>query len=176
MMRRRVVSLLVLSVACLQAQSAPALLNREIPPAATEVINTTMSPYCPGLLLANCPSPSADSLRRALVDRAARGASAETLRAELFATYGEVVRAAPAMRGFGISAWVVPFLVIGAAGAVAWRWLRRGRMPNSASQHAPDSATRDPVDAELLRRIDALVRGGDGLLRDGEVASSLRQR
>lgn len=154
---RRVVSLLLLSVVCLHAQTA----NREIPPAATEVINTTMSPYCPGLLLANCPSPSADSLRRALVERAARGASAETLRAELFVTYGEVVRAAPAMRGIGIAAWVVPFLVIVAAGTVAWRWLRRGRLPHADLYYAPDGAPRGPADAELLRRVELLVRGGN---------------
>ena len=44
-----------------------------IPRAAREVIDGTLSPFCPGVILASCPSDQADSLRRAIVARAASG-------------------------------------------------------------------------------------------------------
>lgn len=137
----------------------------EIPHAATAVINTTMSPYCPGLLLANCPSPSADSLRRALVDHAARGATESQLRSELRAVYGDAVNATPDAAGFGLLAWAAPFVLLLAVGALIPRWMvGRLRRPALALDHAGSAAVapvRDPLDAEQIRRIERIVRHRD---------------
>ena len=88
---------------------------------AREVINRTMSPFCPGLLLANCTSLSADSLRRAILARAEAGESRKSIEGDLIATYGESVRAAPEARGFGLVAWLMPaVLLVSMVNAVDW--------------------------------------------------------
>ena len=130
----------------------------EVPRAASAVIGSVMSPYCPGLLLANCPSPSADSLRRALVERAARGETEGELRAALVATYGPRVLAEPPMRGFGSLAWLAPFALLLTGLAVLRRWLRgAGTPPPLSTRLVPPPA---PGDTERLALIERLVRRG----------------
>ena len=132
--------------------SAPASLraqppSAEVPTAARQVYEGTMSPFCPGLLLANCPSPQADSLRRALAARAAAGASRAELEADLIATYGDQVRAAPARRGVGLVAWATPALLLAAGAAWLTRRLARAhRVARRPEVTPPDpfgDATRD---------------------------------
>ncbi|MCC7054194.1 MAG: cytochrome c-type biogenesis protein CcmH [Gemmatimonadaceae bacterium] len=135
------------------AQSRPSGAAGEVPRVASEVIATVMSPYCPGLLLSNCPSPSADSLRRAIVARAAAGATEADLRAELVAVYGEGVLAAPRLRGMGAVAWLVPFLLILLAGGVIARWIRRQRPAAAPAAPAVAAVAAVPGDAERLQRI-----------------------
>lgn len=142
----------------LDAQTRPAGREGEVPRAASAVINTVMSPYCPGLLLANCPSPSADSLRRAIVARALRGATEAELREDLVTSYGEMVLAAPRMTGLGAVAWIAPFALLFGVGALVFRWLRRqrGSVP-PAGPVTPASGPADPAEADRMRRLEALV-------------------
>lgn len=72
--------------------------------AASRLFNSTMSPFCPGLLLANCPSPQAGVLRDTIRAWIAAGVPADSIRAVLLARYGEEVRATPPARGFGLLA------------------------------------------------------------------------
>lgn len=97
----------------------------ETPQVAREIIDGSMSPYCPGLTLAACPSPSADSLRQAIILRVQRGETRETLMADLEATYGDAIRAAPAPTGFGLVGWSVPAIAFAIGALVLVRWLRR---------------------------------------------------
>lgn len=116
----------------------------EIPAAARQIYETTMSPFCPSLLLANCPSPQADSLRRAIAARASAGASRAALEADLLAAYGDVVRAAPPRHGFALAAWLTPGLVVTATGLWVTRWARH-RRPGHGTR-APSPASRRPHD------------------------------
>lgn len=158
MLRLVLVALLICSAPPLRAQSRAAGARGEVPRAARVVINGVMSPYCPGLLLANCPSPSADSLRRAIVERAARGETEVALRAALVATYGPGVLAEPPARGFGLVAWLAPFALIVAGAAVLRRWLRRTGAP-TPPQASPVAPSLDAADAARLDVIARLVRG-----------------
>ncbi len=149
-----------------QAPSAQAP-SAEVPPAARQVYDGVMSPFCPGLLLANCPSPQADSLRRAVAARAAAGASRDQLVAELLAAYGDGVRAAPARRGFGLVAWATPLVLLAAAAGWLTRWLPRAagrarRAPPAPAPGAAPAAPADPRDgtAAELAALDALLRSG----------------
>jgi cytochrome c-type biogenesis protein CcmH/NrfF len=117
--------------------------------AASHLFNATMSPFCPGLLLANCPSPQAGMLRDTIRTWLAAGVPADSIRAMLLAAYGEQVRAAPRAGGFGLLAWVVPgvALVAGALG-VAW-WLRR-----VTRRRAPPTAPPGPLDRATAARLE----------------------
>lgn len=86
-----------------------------------------MSPYCPGLTLASCPSPQADSLRKAIAVRFNGGESSEAIMTSLVAHYGPNVRGTPTLEGFGAAAFIAPILVLVGGGLIIMRWLRRNQ-------------------------------------------------
>jgi cytochrome c-type biogenesis protein CcmH/NrfF len=97
----------------------------ETPRLAREIIDGSMSPYCPGLTLAACPSPSADSLRQAIIARVNQGETKAHLLADLERSYGTAIRATPSATGFGLVGWAVPAVAFLVAAALVFRWLRR---------------------------------------------------
>lgn len=121
---------------------------------AGEIFNTVMSPFCPGLLLANCPSSQAADLRERIRTRLAAGATKAEVLDELYAEFGEEVLGAPPARGIGLLAWIVPgaIMLLGAAGIVVWlrRSSRRAR-PAGPVVAPLDDAAQARLDAELLR-------------------------
>lgn len=170
--------LMALLVSLLVGVTAPRVAHSQssVPSAADaartarEVINHTMSPFCPGLLLANCTSLSADSLRRAILARAEAGASRKIIEGELIAAYGESVRAAPEARGFGLVAWLTPavLLLVAGVGTAAWvhRVTRAGGLaagqtaaaPMAVSEPGPFEPPADTERAAELERLAELVR------------------
>ena len=133
------------------------LATGEVHPEAAALIDQIMSPFCPGLILTNCPSLSADSLRRAIRDRFAAGASREQVMKELSATYGEAIRSAPDRSGFGLIAWVVPGGLVLVGGLLLTAFIRRRRDAHDlARADLPATAPRAPdgtLDAELAARL-----------------------
>jgi cytochrome c-type biogenesis protein CcmH len=122
---------------------------------ARAIYHDYMSPYCPGLLLADCSSRPAATLRTEIRDALAAGTPEAEVRSALERRFGERVLAAPPRRGFGLVAWLAPYLVVGAALAavVAWCRLRmRPRPPVAALPRAPaDPALRARLEDELRR-------------------------
>jgi cytochrome c-type biogenesis protein CcmH len=84
-----------------------------------------MSPYCPGLTLASCPSPQADSLRDAIAARFYNGETPDQITTALVADYGPGIRGSPSMDGFGAMAFIAPVALLIVGGFLAQRWLRR---------------------------------------------------
>jgi cytochrome c-type biogenesis protein CcmH/NrfF len=93
--------------------------------------------------------------------RIAAGDTKSEIKARLVAEFGEAVLAAPRTRGFGLLAWVLPFVGLlgtGAAiGLVAWRWTRAGQaeaVPAGTSRNGRvrlDPALEQRLDKELAR-------------------------
>lgn len=140
--------------------------SREIPRAAVEIYDAVLSPFCPGLLLSNCPSPAADSLRTAIAERVERGDTRAEIEAELYATYGESIRGAPKAEGFGLVAWLAPAVALLVGGVWIALWLRgassrRSRRVAATPAPAPVlvSAGAEAARADELARLDRLVRG-----------------
>lgn len=146
---------------------------KETPPVARSIINETLSPFCPGLILAACPSPQADSLRKVIVLRVSNGDSRERIEADLARSFGDQLRAAPKAAGFGLVAWLAPsaLLLVGGIGIVFW--LRGAKGPATAATSASPRPTGALAgDAQLaatvgaspdeLARLDALLRRDDG--------------
>lgn len=159
---------LVLFLALVLAAPIPAgaqeAVGGQVPPAARDVIDQTMSPFCPGLLLANCPSPSADSLRDAIVRRVEAGETPEAIRNDLIATYGDAVRASPQASGLGLVAWVMPALFLMAGAIFVTTWLRRARhrqaaVPGPAA--GPDAGAAGALRDDEVARVRDLVRRDD---------------
>ena len=94
-------------------------------PWAYQVWRETMSPYCPGRTLADCPSSQADTLRLWIQLQEAAGRSREDVEAELVERYGDAVLPAPRARGLGMAAYLLPAAAFVAGGAVVLVFLRR---------------------------------------------------
>ena len=108
---------------------------------AQAIYREYMSPYCPGLLLADCRSGAAEELRRDILASLQAGQPADAVRADLERTFGERVLAAPRVRGFGIWAWATPGIFVGVGAAILLLWVRRrrGRARDDTRPEPPDS-------------------------------------
>jgi cytochrome c-type biogenesis protein CcmH/NrfF len=84
-----------------------------------------MSPFCPGLTLADFPSPDAFALRGDIERRLANGASREAIVDELVAEYGTQILADPSGTPLGSVVWGLPFLLAAAALLGLTLFLRR---------------------------------------------------
>ena len=122
------------------------------PPARTwhqELWTGLMSPFCPGRVLIDCPSPQAAELRAWIAEQESAGRSRADVEAQLYAQFGDVILQAPRAQGFGLTAYVIPLVAFACGGAVVWLFLRRQRRPA-----APAPAPLAPTDPEIERRID----------------------
>jgi len=84
-----------------------------------------MSPYCPGLSLSSCPSPQADSLRKAIAVKFYNGETPAAITEALVVDYGPGIRGSPSLDGIGSAAFVVPIVLLVAGALFAARWIRR---------------------------------------------------
>lgn len=116
---------------------------------ARGLFHSLMSPYCPGSLLAECPSSQATVLRDSVRARLVRGQSDEQIRQDLVAVYGSEILASPPFEGLGTLTWLGAGAIFLGGLGVAAGWLRWRRTPGSVSPQAP-AAT--PDDLQRLRR------------------------
>jgi cytochrome c-type biogenesis protein CcmH len=116
---------------------------------ANEIYNTVMSPFCPGRLLANCPSAEAADLRNSVKEQLAAGATKDQVLEELYAVWGEEVLGAPR----GPVAWMVPIgvLVLGALLLIVWLGRTSRRMQMTQPERSGlDSVAEQRLQAELF--------------------------
>lgn len=101
------------------------IIGTSMPPALGALYRDIMSPYCPGLTLSSCPSPQADSLRKAIAVRYNAGETPAQITESLVQHYGPSVRGAPAVEGFGLAAYLGPVVVLLVGAVLILRWLRK---------------------------------------------------
>ncbi len=76
----------------------------------TDVVNSLMSPVCPGKILQACPSAEGAQLRELVRRKALAGESKEKITRYFVEVYGaETVLPAPPAEGFYLTAWGLPF-------------------------------------------------------------------
>jgi cytochrome c-type biogenesis protein CcmH len=117
---------------------------------AEQIFLNTLSPYCPGRLLRDCPSNEAAELKEDVRKRIAAGESPEAIQESLFAQFGDEIRAAPPGSGFGLFAWIAPFAFLLAGFVFILLWLK-----SMQSQEEKNSDDKDEVDPEIRSRIDS---------------------
>lgn len=124
------------------------------PPASAEeawsadMVDTLMSPYCPGRTLRSCPSPDAGELIVWIEEQESQGRDAEVVYAQLLAEFGDEIRQAPPASGFGVAAYAIPVLAFLAGGALVAVFLRRQGRSDGEAPPAP------ALDPELERLVD----------------------
>lgn len=146
----------VVSTSAATAASA-ASATGAVDPDAARLIDQVMSPFCPGIILTNCPTLAADSLRRSIRERFAAGATRAEVLQELHRTYGNVISAAPDASGFGLLAWLAPGTSVLVGGILITLFIRRRRpalaVAAPVSAAAPTTEATVALDAALAARL-----------------------
>lgn len=142
---------LLLAAAPALAQSPPAVDKADAQAEAQVLFREVMSPFCPGLTLADCPSPNAFELRKDIQARLERGESRDAIVDALVAQYGTELLSDPSDTPIGRVVWGVPFLLAAlAAGGLAFlvRRMTHGQSAETASGNET-AAVRERLDEEL---------------------------
>ncbi|ODS52066.1 MAG: hypothetical protein ABS36_18075 [Acidobacteria bacterium SCN 69-37] len=151
---RRLTPLVALGIALLVAIAVWRMAGRGeaevVSPAQASLALThnVMSPFCPGLTLAACPSPAAFELRGEIRARFDRGESRAAIFADLIKRFGAQIDGTPPATGLGIVVWTIPF-VTAAVLAIAVSLATRGGVQDQSA--GGDSG---PVVPHLLARLE----------------------
>lgn len=126
---------------------------------AQRLFGKLMSPFCPGLTLAQCPSPGADSLRQDIRVRLAAGETPGAITTGYAADWGQQMLGTPPVRDWGVLLWTLPgaLLLLGAVALALWlRTLRRRSAEALDAQAAGAGPGSDgtPLEPALRRRLD----------------------
>lgn len=93
---------------------------------AERIFLNAMSPYCPGKLLANCPTSQSSELKKRIFKEAGEGKSYEQIMEMLYGEFGEeTIRSAPKLEGFGRFAWLMPLVFFAFGGAIVLKYLKK---------------------------------------------------
>lgn len=137
-------------------------------PEAEKATSRLLSPFCPGLMLEQCPAEQSRILRDSIQMMALQGMNAREIEEWMLANHGEEYRAVPRNRGSGLAAWAFPplALLIG-IGAVVFV-LRRVLPGSSDDARADDDDHRegagegdpaaDVLSADEERRLREAIR------------------
>jgi cytochrome c-type biogenesis protein CcmH/NrfF len=123
---------------------------------AGHIFNTVMSPFCPGRLIANCPSSAAADLQEEIRSQLAAGVTVDDIKNALYDRYGDEIRSVPEARGFGLLAWVMPgafFVVVGLLVTVWIRSTARVGAINALGDTAGLDAESEAILAEELSKV-----------------------
>ena len=127
---------------------------------ARALIHDLMSPYCPGLLLSDCRSEGARTLRAEIGRRLQTGESRADVEADLVARFGPGIRTMPAMDGIGLIAWIAPPVVgLLGLGTAIWtigRLTPKRRAPGGPVEGGAECVGAGAVDARIADELAAL--------------------
>jgi cytochrome c-type biogenesis protein CcmH len=122
-----------------------------------------MSPACPGRTLLNCTSGQAEQWREIIRQKLAQGETKEQILQYFIGMRGEEILAAPPKRGFALTVWLFPLLVIvNGAGLIivlTRRWVRQlppeiGGLTNADEASPPKPISTDPYRDRLQRELE----------------------
>jgi cytochrome c-type biogenesis protein CcmH len=122
------------------------------PDKVEEVSRELYCPLCTGLRLDNCDLPLCDQMREVIREKLAAGETEQEIKAYFVEQYGETVTGAPPKRGGMILVWVLPFLVLLAAGCWVYYMTRR-RVGQPRLERSESSASQS-LPAEYVERVE----------------------
>jgi cytochrome c-type biogenesis protein CcmH/NrfF len=129
---------------------------------SNQLLGTLMSPFCPGLTLASCPSFYAETLRVSVRARLDAGEPPERVVESLVAVFGEGIRGAPRARGLGLVLWTLPVIALAAGGiGVAWWTRQRGARAVFIPANTDPRSPVPPPAPEELAQLEAALREYD---------------
>jgi cytochrome c-type biogenesis protein CcmH len=112
-------------------------------------------PICKDLSVADSPAPLAQQMREEIAQKLRAGESADQIRADFVAAYGDSVLMSPPRRGLSATAYFLPAIVIVVGVVIALmlvrRWVRRGE------DGPTDDEAPSPLSASQRRAVQKAV-------------------
>jgi cytochrome c-type biogenesis protein CcmH len=147
--------LIALVVVGVRGEPPPATIASQ----AHQIAATLRCPICEDLSVADSPAPLAGQMRQQITQQLKAGRTADQIRANFVASYGESVLLSPPHQGLGQIAYVLPVAVVAAGAAVAvfllWGGKKRRRV---SARGRPDNRQTALTVADRDRLDDALAR------------------
>jgi cytochrome c-type biogenesis protein CcmH len=143
-----IISLIVVAV---RGAAPPASRAQE----AHQIAATLRCPICEDLSVADSPAPLAAQMRQQINQELAQGRTADQIRANFVASYGDTVLLSPPHQGIDQIAYVLPFAVVALGLGGGALLLRRGRRTAVPARGRPPD---DLTGADRDRLADALAR------------------
>ncbi len=121
-------------------------------PEARKAIDQLLSPYCPGLMLEQCPAEASRILRDSIHMLAAQGWTGDELKAWMLANHGPEWQAVPDRSGAGLWAWILPpFALVAGFGTVIVVARRFSRPEDEETHEQVERPGPTPEDEARLR-------------------------
>ena len=111
-------------------------------------------PVCKDLSVADSPAPLAQQMRQEIAQKLHAGESADQIRADFVAAYGESVLMTPPKHGLAGAAYHVPLIVMVFGVLASFLLLRRWLRKPQSDPHADDTS---PLSASQRRALDVAV-------------------
>lgn len=102
-------------------------LAESVEKAAEQIYYETLSPFCPGRALADCPTEQATNLKAKILSDLESGKSKDVVQTELLKEYGEHLSSVPSLSGWNAIAWIMPIVLLLAGFAVVILKIRSGQ-------------------------------------------------
>ncbi len=146
--------LIALIVVAVRGEAPPATLAQQ----AHQIAATLRCPICEDLSVADSPAPLAGQMRTQIRQELAVGKTADQIKQNFVASYGDSVLLTPAHQGIGQVAYALPFVVVGAGLVAGVLLLRGGRRTAAAPRDRPGARQTGLTVADRDRLADALAR------------------
>ena len=104
------------------------------------------------MVLYNCHCGTADKMVATIRDMLDDGMSKEDVVQGYVARYGQAILAAPPKEGFSLLAWVVPFVILGAASTLVVALLKRWTSKEQEGEYRQKDLT--PLDEAQLAKVE----------------------
>jgi cytochrome c-type biogenesis protein CcmH len=128
-----------------------------------EIARELMSPACPGKLLIDCTSGEAKQLKELIKQKIQEGLSKEDVIKYFVDVYGEEVLASPPKKGFYLTAWTLPILVILYSALIVYfiirLWLKK--IPH-VSEYSPVKTAESSTDDVYKKKLEKELKEFQG--------------
>ncbi len=128
---------------------------------ALTVDNVARELICPcgcGKILDVCEMESAKEMKGLIGEKIAQGETKDQIIGYFVAQYGEKILAAPTKKGFNLTAWVAPFLVIGIGAGIIYlitvKWVIRGKTREEETKKNHQEEVEDKYAAKLKKELE----------------------
>ena len=128
---------------------------------ALTVDNVARDLICPcgcGKMLDVCEMESAKEMKGLIGEKIAEGETKDQIIGYFVSQYGEKVLAAPTKKGFNLTAWIAPFLVIGIGAGVIYlitvKWVIQGKTREEETKKTRQEEVEDKYAAKLKKELE----------------------
>lgn len=115
------------------------------PQQAQQIAAGLHCPICKDLSVADSPAPLAQQMREQIAQKLRAGESADQIRAEFVAAYGDSVLMSPPRHGLSAAVYALPVILVGAGlvitAMLVRRWVRRPQEAGAAGDDGPAPLT-----------------------------------